>query len=458
MAAPESAAFGGIMQPQTTEAPAYPGFGTKAYRAYVLGALLLVYTFNFIDRILISIIQEPIRREFGLQDWQLGVLGGTAFAVLYSLLGVPIARFAERANRISIIAIGFALWSGMTALCGLAGSYLQLLLARVGVGIGEAACSPPSHSAISDYFPANRRASALAIYALGIPLGSMLAALGGGWLAQNYDWRTAFLLLGAPGVALAIVLRLTVREPPRAGADTAAPGLVETLRSLSGKSSFWFVAFGGALVSFVGYGTAQFMNSYLIRTFELSVYQASLLFGLIAGVSTTAGTFLGGFLTDRLEPRRPNVHAWLPAVGLVIAAPLYLLALNQTNLALAIAPILAAPVFHYLYLGPMFAVTQGVAQPRMRATAAAVLLLVVNLIGYGLGPPFVGALADAFANIELADAHLTVAGCAAVEARACAAARALGLKYAMMVDVCVLLAAAALFLMAARTWLRDRVG
>jgi sugar phosphate permease len=242
------------------------------------------------------------------------------------------------------------------------------------------------------------------------------------------------------------------------GAAAPPPSAWATLKSLSGKASFWYIAFGGALVSFFGYGTAQFMNSYLIRTFDLSVYQASLLFGIIAGLSAALGTFLGGALSDRLEPKRPNVHAWLPALGCFVAAPLYILALTQTELALAVGPILVAPVFHYLYLGPMFAVTQGVAQPRMRATAAALLLFIVNLIGYGMGPPFVGALADFFAGSQLASAGLDVARCAAVETGVCAAARADGLRYAMMADVGVLVVAAFLFLLAGRTWRRDRVG
>ena len=204
-------------------AEAYPGYGDKAYRAYVLGALLLIYIFNFIDRILIGIVQEPIRREFGLDDSAMGWLGGPAFALFYAVMGVPIARWAERANRVSIVAIGAALWSAMTAACGFAGNFVQLALARVGVGVGEAACVPPSHSLISDYFPANRRASALAIFALGVPIGTMMAAVGGGWLAQNFDWRVAFWALGAPGLIAALVFKLTVREPPRAGAAVETP-------------------------------------------------------------------------------------------------------------------------------------------------------------------------------------------------------------------------------------------
>src|SRR5688572_13962451 len=196
-------------------APAFQGFGSKTYRAYVLGALLVVYTFNFIDRVVIGIIGEPIKIEFGLTDFQLGLLGGPMFAVLYTLLGIPIARLAERSNRMTILAICLAIWSAMTAACGLALSYVQLCAARIGVSIGEAGCTPPANSVIADYFPADRRATALSIYALGIPIGSMIAAVGGGWIATEVGWREAFIWLGVPGVLLAVIVKLTVKEPPR---------------------------------------------------------------------------------------------------------------------------------------------------------------------------------------------------------------------------------------------------
>jgi predicted MFS family arabinose efflux permease len=436
----------------------HQGHGEKGYRAYVLGALLVVYTFNFIDRILIGIVQEPIRREFDLTDGQLGLLGGLAFALLYTLLGIPIARFAERSNRISIIAIGFGLWSAMTAACGFAVSFVQLVAARVGVGIGEAACSPPAHSVISDYFPAGRRASALSIYALGIPIGTMLAAIGGGWLAQNLDWRMAFWILGAPGVVLALLFKLTVREPPRVGAQEQAPSFSQTLSTLARKPAFWHATLGASWMAFVGYGIAQFLPAHFIRSFGLSLFQASVLFGLVAGISTTAGTFLGGALGDRLSAKRPHALFWLPALGLAVALPLYLAAFSQTSLALGLAPLFAAVVFHYLYLGPSFAVIQGLSAPRMRATAAAIMLFAVNLIGYGGGPAFVGWAADHFAAAQLSHQGLLLADCAGVEGGACAAARAHGLRLALFSVACVMPLPALHFLLAARTWLRDRVG
>lgn len=452
------------MTETSATAPAFQGYGTKAYRAYVLFVLVIIYTFNFIDRLLISIVQEPIKAEFGVSNFMMGLLGGPAFAILYTLLGIPIARFAERANRINIVAIGAAVWSVMTAACGMAGNFVQLAAARIGVGIGEAACVPPSHSAISDYFPPERRATALAIFSLGIPFGSALAAVGGGWLVQNFDWRTAFLMLGLPGVAAALLLKLTVREPPRTGAtQTKAPTLGETVRSLGGKASFWHVAFGGALISFVGYGSSQFLVSHIVRNYELGatlpeeVANASYAFGLIAGVSTALGTFLGGYLADRLASKHKHVLSWLPALGMAFAIPLYALSFIQTEFIWAFVFLLLAPIAHYIYLGPMYAVTQGVATPRTRATATAVLLLIVNLVGYGLGPPFVGLANDWFASNILGQSGLTLADCeTAANAATCAAADAQGLRYALITLLAVLVWAAAHFLLAGRTLLKDR--
>lgn len=440
-----------------TQSPAHPGYGGKAYRAYVLAALLIIYIFNFIDRILIGIVQEPIRREFELDDGVMGWLGGPTFALFYAVMGVPIARWAERANRVTIVALGAGVWSVMTALCGFAGNFVQLALARIGVGVGEAACVPPSQSLISDYFPANRRASALAIFALGVPIGTMLAAVGGGWLAQNFDWRIAFWALGAPGVAAAVVLKLTVREPPRAGTAVETPSFSDALKALARKPSFWHVAFASALVSFVGYSTAQFLPTYLVRTYGLGPLDAALLFGAVAGVSAGLGTFLGGVFADRLAPRHPRVLSWLPALGIAAALPFYVLAFLQTDLTLGFAFLFIGPIFHYLYLAPVFAVAQSVVEPRMRATASAILILIINLIGLGLGPPFLGMAADFFAGRELADAGLSLAQCRGVEDGACAAARASGLRSAMAVTVCVLAWPVLHFLLAGRTLARDRV-
>lgn len=439
-------------------APAFQGHGSKNYRAYVLGALLIVYTFNFIDRVVIGIIQEPIKAEFGLTDFQLGLLGGPAFAVLYTLLGIPVARFAERHNRMTILAICLGIWSAMTAACGFAVNYATLVAARIGVSIGEAGCTPPANSVISDYFPADRRASALSIYALGIPIGSMIAAVGGGWIATHVGWREAFIWLGVPGVVLAVIVKLTVKEPPRSAPKGDTPSFSAALGALTKKPTFWHIAFGSALASFVGYGVGQYLVSFMIRTHGFSLFEGATLVGVVLGLCAAIGTFASGFLADRISKRHPNALSWLPALGFACATPLYLLAFVLPNIWLAMPALMVGAVTHYFYLGPMYAVTQGVVAPRMRATAVAVLLFVVNLIGYGMGPPVIGALSDFLAQGQLAAHGLTPAMCAERTGDAqCASGIETGLRWAMMIGVCGYLWAGLHFLLSARTLRRDWV-
>jgi predicted MFS family arabinose efflux permease len=438
--------------------PAFQGYGAKSYRAYVLGALLVVYTFNFIDRVVIGIIQEPIKTEFGLTDFQLGLLGGPAFAILYTLLGIPIARFAERNNRMTILSVCVALWSLMTAACGFAINYATLLAARVGVSIGEAGCTPPANSVISDYFPADRRASALSIYALGIPIGSMIAAVGGGWIATEVGWREAFIWLGVPGVLLAVIVKLTVKEPPRTVSTADTPTFFQALGALTKKPTFWHIALGSAIASFVGYGVGQYLVSFMIRTHGFSLFEGATLVGVVLGLCAAIGTFTSGFLADRIGKRHPNALAWLPALGFAIATPLYILAFVLPSIWLAMPALMLGAITHYFYLGPMYAVTQGVVAPRMRATAVAVLLFIVNLLGYGLGPPVIGALSDYLAQGQLAASGLTPAICAASAGDAtCAGAVETGLRWAMMIGVLGYLWAGLHFLISARTLRRDWV-
>jgi predicted MFS family arabinose efflux permease len=422
--------------------------------------LLLVYTFNFIDRVVVTIVQEDIKADFGLSDFQLGLLGGPAFAILYTFLGIPVARLAEKRNRMTILSVCLGVWSGFTALCGLAGSYVQLLGARIGVSVGEAGCTPPAQSVIADYFPSDRRATALSIYSMGIPLGSMIAAIAGGWIATEVGWRNAFLWLGLPGILLAVFIKMTVREPPRAGEAPEAPNFGAALKVLSQKPAFWHMAVGAAITSFVGYGVGGYLNSFLIRVHDLSLLQASQFSGVILGVAAALGTFLSGYLADRISKRHPNALAWLPALGLFIATPIYFVAYWSPTLAPVIAPLLLAACVHYFYLGPMYTVTSSVVEPRMRATAVAILLFIVNIIGYALGPPFVGALSDYLANQALAADGLSVDLCrkaAESIAATCKAGTSQGLRYAMMIGVLFFLWAAAHFLLVGRTLRRDTV-
>jgi MFS family permease len=387
------------MQPLPPRAPEF----SVAYTRYALGLLLLVYVVNFLDRQVVAILLQSIKRDLGLSDTQLGAFSGLAFAVLYSILGVPVARWADRGVRRSLIALALLVWSGMTALQGLAPSFFWLFLARVGVGIGEAGCSPPAHAMIADLFAPKRRATALSIYALGIPIGGAIGLAGGGWLRETFDWRTALVIVGLPGIGLALLVRLTLREPTRGwwegglAQSEAPPSLAEVARRLRARSAFAHLAVAGALHAFYGYGAAAFNPAFLERVHGLAPLEIGVWLGAIAASTGVAGTWLGGWLTDRLSTRDLRWYVWLPGWGSLAVVPLVLLFYlwpdGREALALAALPAILAG----LYLGPTFAMTQALVPPRMRAQAAAVLLLILNLIGMGLGPQFVGLLSDLLA-------------------------------------------------------------
>jgi len=376
-------------------------------------------------------IVQAIKTDLGLTDQQLGWLTGLSFALLYTTLGIPIARLAERTSRVNIMAIAIVVWSAFTALCGTATSYVQLLLYRVGVGVGEAGLSPPAHSLISDYFEPKKRASALSIYSFGIPLGSMFGAIAGGWIAENVSWQAAFMLVGVPGILVALAIKVFVKEPPRGWADAqaaqdspaltqerpgdlgreaseaggpndapaaGAPSVLSVARRLFGSWGMFHLMAGITMASFAGYGTGNYAPAYFIREFGLGLGAVGLIIGLAGGVSNGAGTLLGGFLTDWAGKRSVRWYALVPAIGLILAAPLYILAYTRDSWPMAVAILLIPGVLHYTYLGPTFGVVQNVMDTRMRATAAAVLLFVVNLIALGFGPPFTGWCIDQFAR------------------------------------------------------------
>ena len=371
----------------------------NAYRWYALGLLVVVYVFNFIDRSILGILVEPIKRDLGVSDTLMGFLGGIAFAVFYTLLGIPIARLADRGSRRNVLAVCLALWSGATALCGLAANFVHLLLARIGVAIGEAGGSPPSHSMISDMFPPESRATALAIYALGIPIGTMLGNLGGGWLNEAFDWRTAFFVVGAPGLLLALVVRFTLREPVRGAAEGlvadqgAAPPVMEVFRLLWSRRSFRYMTIGGSLHAFVGYGVglwipAMFMRSHGLGTGEMGVA----LFYL--GFAAIAGTLLGGYMGDRLGARDQRWYLWLPGLAILASLPFSYYAYTTDAPYAALWTLAVPSALGAYYLGPTFSMTQGLVGLRMRALASSILLFILNIIGLGLGPQFTGIASD----------------------------------------------------------------
>lgn len=386
----------------------------ETYKRVVIAFLLAAYTFNFIDRTIVATIGQAIKVDLKLTDTQLGLLGGLAFAILYTLLGVPIARMAERWNRVSIISISIVIWSAFTAACGLAANFVTLLALRVGVGVGEAGCSPPSHSLISDYFEPRRRASALSVYAFGIPLGAMIGSIAGGWLAKNFGWRVAFMAVGAPGLILALLIKLIVKEPARGASDAGtrpavapAGGFVSEVKEIAAVTRTLFgswpvvnMVLGVTIVSIAGYGVGQFAPPYFNRAFGLDYATVGLIFGLIGGFSSGLGTLAGGFIGDLASRRHARWYALTPAIGLAIATPIYVIAYRALDWKIAAAILLIPGVFHYTYLGPTFGVVQNVVETRRRATATAVMFLFLNIIALGGGPFFTGWIIDRFAQFD----------------------------------------------------------
>ena len=421
------------------------GYGTKNYRNYILGILLTVYIFNFIDRTIINILTEPIKESFGVEDWQMGLLGGPAFAILYTFVGIPIARFSEKNHRVWIIAGSVALWSLMTVLCGFATSFIALFIFRIGVSIGEAGCSPPANSIIADYFVPKERSTAVSVYALGIPLGGMVAYVFGGFIVGSLDgptvaamldswnwtwavnaldwqnieaWRVAFVVVGVPGLIVALIVKMTIKEPPRGYTDPAEMqnreqvGFRAVLKILSTKPAYWHVTMGVTIASFVNYGVGQF---FLIPMFAL--------IGVIP-------MHVVGYLADSL---------WL-AIPLMMVGQMLL----------------------YTYLCPLYAVPSGVVDSRMRATAVAVTLFIVNLLGYGLGPPLIGGLSTILNATFLSglDPALSLEACkasnlAVAAQAACDSANADGLQWSMVLFKCLYIWAVFHFYMASRTIQRD---
>ncbi len=368
-------------------------------RYYALILLTVVYSFNFIDRQLLAILQEGIKADLGLSDGQLGLLTGFSFALFYVLAGIPIAKLADKGNRRNIISISLFLWSFMTAISGFAQNYLQLLLARVGVGVGEAGGSPPSHSIISDIFPPKSRASALGFYSTGVNIGILFGFLLGGWLNEVFGWRTAFIVVGAPGIALAFIVRFTLKEPIR-GLIEQRENLEEhasfksVLALLWSRKSFRNLALGSALTAFVSYGLVSWTASFMIRIHGMATGELGVWLAMIIGVGGAIGVFGGGLLADKLAIKDKRWYAWLPAlVGLIALPFIVLFCLAETSYS-ALYFMIIPSVLANVYLGNVIATTHGLVGLRMRAMSSAVLFLIINIIGLGLGPWSVGALSD----------------------------------------------------------------
>ncbi len=382
-------------------------------RYYALGLLTVVYTFNFVDRQLLSILQESIKADLLLSDQQLGLLTGFAFALFYTVAGIPIARYADRNNRRNVVAIAIALWSFMTAISGLVQNYLQLLLARIGVGVGEAGGSPPAHSMISDIFLTGRRASALAFYSMGINFGILFGFLAGGWLNEFFDWRVAFFVVEAPGIVVALFVRYTLHEPIRGlmedrqdvATDTPFP---EVLKLLWSRLSFRHLAIGGALNAFAGYSSSNWTASFMIRSHDMSTGELGTWLALIMGVGGAIGVFWGSYIAERLAKFDVRWYMWMPTITGMICVPFmiatYMVEGAYTALIVSIVP----GILFNVYLGNSLAMTHALVGLRMRAVASAILFFLINLIGMGLGPWGVGLLSDML-SVELGNESLRYA-------------------------------------------------
>ncbi|SNS70434.1 MULTISPECIES: MFS transporter [unclassified Azospirillum] len=372
------------------------------YRYYVLLILILVYIFNFIDRQILGILASAIKTELGLSDQQLGLMGGMAFALFYTALGIPIALVADRKSRTWIMTGALTIWSGFTALCGFATGFWQLFLCRLGVGVGEAGGVAPAYSLISDYFPPQERARALAAYSFGIPIGMAAGVLFGGLIAHQIGWRWAFIICGLAGLLLAPLFKLTVREPVRGGFDarplgsqaTASPGLGDALALLFQKPSFWLLALGASCSSILGYGLAFWLPSFFERSHGLALVDRSIFYAGILFFGGMVGVWFGGSLGDRFGANDKGNYARVPAVAFLISLPFFIGGIMSPSLPLVFFLFVVPQALSLMWLGPTLSAVQHLVPATMRTTASAIFLFVNNLIGIGFGTWFLGVLSD----------------------------------------------------------------
>jgi predicted MFS family arabinose efflux permease len=364
-----------------------------------LAFLFLINVVNYVDRQILSILLQSIKEDLKLSDSQLGWLTGFAFALFYAVFGIPLARLADRASRRRIIMASLAAWSAMTALCGFAQNFLQLMLARIGVAVGEAGASPPTHSMLADLYPHGKRAVALAIYSCGVPVGILVGLAAGGWINEAFDWRTAFFVVGLPGILLAVVFGLVVREPTRSYsvAKEDRPSIRMVFSQLWKMKAYRDLVIAATIQAFTAYGITQWMPSFFIRTYGLGTAEVGLYLGLTIGIFSGAGTFLGGWLADYFGKGGMRWYAWIPGLQILITIPFYFFVFSAPTFMIALMW-LAIPTFlTNAFTGPVFGAVQTLAPPAMRAMAAAILLFVLGLVGQGGGPVLIGMLSDAFA-------------------------------------------------------------
>jgi MFS family permease len=407
-------------------------------RAYVLFILVVVYTFNFIDRQIVGILAVPIKADLGLTDSELGLMGGLAFALFYTGLGIPVAMLADRFSRTWIMTVALVIWSGMTAVSGLATNFWQLFAARLGVGVGEAGGVAPAYSLISDFFPPAQRARAMSVYSFGIPIGSAIGIVFGGIIASLINWRWAFFIVGIAGVVIAPIFRMTIKEPPRGGFDrkreaVKPPGLKLIVQTLMTKPSFWLLSLGASFSSMMGYGVFFWLPSFFVRSYNLTLLNASLFYGAVLLIGGLIGIWTGGWLGDRFGQNQRAQYAKIPAYAFLCSVPFYVLAILSPTLTLAFFVLLVPTALGLAWLGPVISAIQHLVRPDMRATASAIFLFINNLIGIGLGTYAIGALSDGLAA-QFGDESL---------------------RYSILAGTGFYIVAASLFLLASRSLDRD---
>ena len=442
--------------------------GTSGERGWFLFVMFAVNLFAYADRTVVGAVAQAMKVDLKLSDQQLAMLNGLAFALFYSILGLPIARMAERASRTRIIAVAVGVWSIFATLSGMAGSFVTLLLYRVGVGVGEAGFNPPVASLVSDHYRAGQRSRAIAIIGLGGAIGPAMGAFGGGYIAQAGGWRDAFIIIGLPGLLLAPVVWLTLREPPRGWADNAAheaktyPGILETFGALLRKPAFIPTLLAGAIGSFATNLVQQFTSPYLVRTFDIGLFKAGVILAVISAGAVTIGVFGGGYLADRGARTDRRWVMWTPAIGVGLSIPIYIAALNAGSLALTAVGLFLSAIGAFTYYGTTIAAVQDMAPPRMRASASFLFSFAVILIGAGMGPLLTGTLSDHFAGVSFAGDFLAtcpggraLAGSSEAIVAACKSSSAIGLKRALMVSQLLIPIGVIAYLWAARTFRQD---
>jgi predicted MFS family arabinose efflux permease len=468
------AVIGDAPRTEASQAPAV----TSRYRTYALILLMAINAVNILDRMVITNLIEPIKEDLNLTDAQVGAMAGFYFAIVYTVLGLPVARWADRGDRPRILALALTVWSGFSLLGGFAQNFATLVVSRMGVGVGEAGCSPTAHSLLSEYTPREKRAVALSIYAIGSPIGVMLGMGLGAVVAESYGWRTAFLVAGVPGLVLALIALFTLKEPRRAlkSAAQVAARVAEhvptrvVLRVLARKPTFWFFAVGSALYALVAYAHSHFLASYFLRNYtpqltELAAGVGMLprgflgtSLGLMSGIGGIVGSLVGGWFADRYGARDLRWYGVLPAVFPLVSTPILWWALSTSNLTLAFGLLIVPTIGHALWYGPVYGGVQGLVPPGMRATAAAVLLFVMNMIGLGGGPLLFGIANDAVTGHILAGAGLSAEACHAAVGQAkavCGAAGAQGIRTTMLASTAIMILPMICFWLSRRTIRQD---